>query len=135
MVLGILGMHQLSTGHDMATGPTVPAASATVPTVGSGEHGRAGAMPAVAGHPDGPVDGRTTDGGLGGACPGCADHQMALGSCLLALSLLVLTWLLVPPRPRHVPPFLVSLLAPKLSSVAGRLVPPLSLAELSLLRT
>jgi hypothetical protein len=61
---------------------------------------------------------------------------MALGSCLLALTLLVLSWLLVPPRPTHVLPSLLPRLTSAVAvSTVGRLVPPLSLAELSLLRT
>ena len=94
-------------------------------------------LPAVAAdHPTDHTSAGMTGGGPGDACPDCADHQMAFGSCLLALTLLVLSWSLIPPRVRHLPPFLLPRLAPTMVGPAlGRLVPPLSLAELSLRRT
>ena len=73
---------------------------------------------------------------VGDDCLTCGDHEMALGSCLLALTLLVLGWLLLPPRLRLVPPFLrprlaIALVRPNYV----RIVPALSLTELSLRRT
>ena len=142
VVLGIVGMHQMAFGHDMAVGPTAASAQ--------GEHAghQAAEMGSMAaGHAGGHAGPSTfsstsssgTGTGTGDGCPGCPDHQMALGSCLLALTLLVLRWLLALPRPARVLPFLLPRLT-RLSRlvtpfVAGRLVPPLSLAELSVLRT
>lgn len=78
-------------------------------------------------------------GGPGGApgepgCPGCGEHSMALGACLLALTLLVGSWPLLLPRARLLPPTLRLRLAPTVDLVARR-IPALSLAELSILRT
>ncbi len=142
MTLGVVGMHQLSIGHDVATGPSDvhthldTTANADVAVLTSSLVPNAD----MAGHP---ADGRpstalTQDGARGGgnACPSCDDHQMAFGSCLLALTLLVISWMLIPPRLRHLPPFLLprSALAAVGPTVA-RLVPALSLMELSLRRT
>lgn len=146
VVLGIVGMHQMAFGHDMAVGPTA------ISTQGGHAGDHAGHQAAemgsmTAGHAGGHAGPSTfsstsssgTGTGTGDGCPGCPDHQMALGSCLLALTLLVLRWLLAPPRPARVLPFLLLRLT-RLARlvtpfVAGRLVPPLSLAELSVLRT
>jgi hypothetical protein len=119
---------------DIATGPVSSGVHAEV-----AHHGDStGAMlPAIAA--DHLADHTTvgmTGGGPVDACPDCADHQMAFGSCLLALTLLVLSWSLIPPRLRHLPPFLLPRLAPTMIGPAVvRLVPPLSLAELSVRRT
>jgi hypothetical protein len=67
-------------------------------------------------------------------CPDCDEHSMALGACLLALTLLVLSWPLLLPRARPLPPMLRLRLAPAVVLVARR-IPALSLAELSILRT
>lgn len=133
VALSVVGMHQLSVGHDVATGPADSPAH-----VESAPHSHHGDETVPLAASDHPAD-HTTAGiarGLGDACPDCADHQMAFGSCLLALTLLVLSWSLAPPRLRHLPPFLLPRLAPTMIGPAlGRLVPPLSLAELSLRRT
>jgi len=78
----------------------------------------------------------TDRGGSAGddTCPGCGEHSMALGACLLALSLLVLSWLLPPPRGRLLPPMLRLRVVAAVVLVLRR-VPPLTLAELSILRT
>lgn len=132
VVLSIVGMHQLSVGHDVATGPTTSSHAESV-------HGaEPGAMlpTAMAEHTGDHFNPGTPTGVPGGVCPDCADHQMALGSCLLALTLLVLSWLLAPPRACRVLPFLLPRLAPAVVvSTVARLVPSLSLAELSVLRT
>lgn len=66
-------------------------------------------------------------------CPACGGHTMALGSCLLALTLLVLSWWFAPPRSRLA---LQTLWRPApVPAMVGRRVPSLSLAELSILRT
>lgn len=134
LTLGVVGMHQLSADHDVLTGQPVV----------SGQ-------PGVAAHLDHEVSATATDhhrapaeaepvtnaaGSGESGCAGCAGHQMVVSTCLLALTLLVLTWLLAPPRLRHLPPFLL----PRLSHISagstlGRLVPSLTLTELSLRRT
>ena len=138
VVLSIVGMHQLSLGHDVAVGPA-PVAHAPVAQAGTAARvlsgGEMGPV-AMAALPSGHDAMGMTNGDMGGVCPDCDHHQMALGSCLLALTLLVLGWLLAPPRPTHVSPFLLPTLVLRAAvSSTGRLVPPLSLAELSLLRT
>ena len=118
VMLSIVGMHQLSVGHDVATGGQHGVA--TGGQHGAHEHAAASnhldstahshgsdVVMAVAG-----VDvsaGHPTSGGAGlaaGDCLTCRDHNMALGSCLLALTLLVLSWALLPPPLRQLPPFL-----------------------------
>lgn len=139
VTLSVVGMHQLSIGHEVPTIQTVRHAHS-----GDGAHkdsfDDAGDRAAplveadhVLAHPSTPV----ADGAAAGAaCSDCGEHQMLFGSCLLALSLLVLTWMLAPPRLRQLPPFLVPrLAAARLGPVLGRVVPPLSLTELSLRRT
>ena len=139
VVLGIVGMHQMALGHDMASGPTAsPTQGAHLEHSGPGEIAPMAAEHA-AGHADAVTSGSGNGPGTGGACSDCPDHQMAFGSCLLALTLLVIRWLLAPPRTARVLPFLLLRLAPLSQPVtpfiAGRLIPPLSLAELSVLRT
>ena len=133
VTLGVVGMHQLSVDHDAAPGRSV--VSSRAGDVAHPAH-NAGATPAD--HLL-QVSGGSASAGAGSAeeaCPGCADHQMVLTSCLLALTLLVLTWLLTPPRLRHLPPFLLPrLTAATAGSTLGRLVPSLTLTELSLRRT
>lgn len=134
VVLSIVGMHQLSVGHDMATGPA--ASTVQAESVEDVHRGGTTLAHAVAEQAGDHLDTGVSGGGPDDACPDCGQHPMAFGSCLLALTLLVLRWLLAPPKPRHVPPRLV----PRLASIAlrpavGRRIPPLSLAELSLLRT
>ena len=68
-------------------------------------------------------------------CAGCGDHVVGPGTCLLALTLLVLFWFLHLPRPRSLPP----LRRRSGSSVASPRRRPriraLSFLELSILRT
>jgi len=134
VTLSIVGMHQLSVGHEVATGQTAHAHFHAVPHA---HHSGAQAMQGVATAAQ--AVHRTSEAGVdaaGSACPDCPDHRMALGTCLLALTLLVLSWTPVPPRFRHLPPFLLPRVAPyALAWVVGRLVPSLSLTELSLRRT
>ena len=134
LTLGVVGMHQLSVDHDVSTGqsvvsgqPSSAAHSAYEAGATATDHHRpqAGAEPATGAAGSDEQD-----------CPSCAGHQMALSTCLLALTLLVLTWLLAPPRLRHLPPFLLPRLAYTSAVTAlGRLVPSLTLTELSLRRT
>lgn len=76
----------------------------------------------------------SSGGSLGNDYPGCGGHSMALGACLLALTLLVLSWWLAPPRVRHLPPRMLWRPA-TVATLLGRWVPARSLAELSVLRT
>ena len=169
VVLGVVGMHQLSLGHDLAT----PAATGGHPERGAGHHDGVqhdGAQTDGADHASrGPHEAaRSMDsadaiayamapaaqdqtgasqrvGGPaaawagspsaeGDACPGCGQHSMAFSTCLLALTLLVLTWLLTPPQIRHLPPRWLR--QPATAAVLiGRQLPAKSLMELSILRT
>ena len=140
LTLGIVGMHQLSVGHDVATGQANRHAHTDTAASGPVE---------AAPHGHGTAEGALADlhllaasaatGGVGAGnegCTTCDDHEMAFGSCLLALTLLVLSWFLRPPRLRHLPPFLLPRLAPAMiRPTLSRLVPSLSLTELSLRRT
>lgn len=139
LTLSIVGMHQLSVGHDAATGQASHQAHTDTAASGPVE---------AAPHGHGPAEVALADSHLlaaaaasvGGAsyeiCPTCDDHKMALGSCLLALTLLVFTWFVRPPPLRHVPPFLLPRLAPAMiRPTLSRLVPSLSFTELSLRRT
>jgi hypothetical protein len=135
VALSVVGMHQLSVGHEVATSQT-------------GHHAHTGdgardvhtdemAVSVVEASEAAEHVSAAAGGGVAGdACPDCGEHQMLFGSCLLALSLLVLSWMLAPPRLRQLPPFLLPRLASaRLGPVLGRVVPPLSLTELSLRRT
>lgn len=134
VALGVVGMHQLSLGHTFATPPL------------AGAHQHSGAQPSTAEGYDHPGYAQhlghsatgMPDDGMGGSstdhCPGCGGHSMALGACLLALTLLVLSWWLAPPRVRRLPPRMLWRPA-TVGTFLGRWVPSLSLAELSVLRT
>lgn len=139
IMLGIVGMHQLSVGHDMATGSQASyhehAETAGPPHTAAHSHGSDSVMSAAG--LDLPAS-HAVSGGAGLAaddCSACGHHDMALRSCLLALTLLVLSWLLLPPRQRQLPPFLRLRRAPAVIQPAWvRVVPSLSLTELSLRR-
>lgn len=133
VVLSVVGMHQLSSGHDFVT-----------PSVGTHLHSDAPAsMDDDRERPGGALtmDKNSTqiqlDRGSGSSpgteCPGCGGHRMAVGTCLLALTLLVLSWCLAPPGVRHLPPRMLWRPA-TVAILLGRWVPALSLAELSVLR-
>jgi hypothetical protein len=134
VVLGVVGMHQLSSGHDLVT-----------PSVGAHQHVSAhpsmgvqrtwpGQPPNVGTIAAGIQPHTSSGGSLGEDCPGCGGHSLALGACLLALTLLVLSWCLAPPRVRHLPPRMLWHPGTVLT-LLGRWLPALSLAQLSLLRT
>jgi hypothetical protein len=140
LTLGIVGMHQLSVGHDVATGQASGHAHAETAASGPVEavpHGHGPAEVALADSHLLAASAATDVGGYGDeGCLTCDDHEMAFRSCLLALTLLVFSWLLRPPRLRHLPPFLLPRLAPAMIRLTlSRLVPSLSLTELSLRRT
>ena len=170
VVLGVVGMHQLSLGHDFAT----PAAAGGHPERGAGHHNgvrhdvaqlmegadlgsrgpheattgadSAGASGyAIAPTTHNQINASTRVGGpaaaWGGspsagddACPSCGQHSMAFSTCLLAMTLLVLTWLLTPPQVRHLPPRWLWQPA-TVAVLVGRPLPAMSLTELSILRT
>ena len=140
LTMGIVGMHQLSVGHDVATGQANRHAH-----TGTAASGPLGAVP----HGHAPADGALPDshllaasaptsvsGAVDHGCPTCDDHETVFESCLLALTLLVFSWLLRPPRLRHRPPSLLPRPAPAtVRPTLSRRVPSLSLTELSLRRT
>lgn len=70
----------------------------------------------------------------GDACPDCGQHSMAFGACLVAMTLLVLTWLLRRPRVQPLPPRWLRQPA-TVTVLVGRVLPALSLTELSVRRT
>lgn len=115
VALTVVGMHQLSFGHLFVTGAgSVGDAHAHSTTSHSAlaalADGHSAAMTSAASMP---ISGRGEVGagaaGMGssvaGGCAGCGDHVMGPGTCLLALTLLVLFWFLQLPRPRSLPPF------------------------------
>ena len=170
VVLGVVGMHQLSLGHDFAT----PAAAGGHPERGAGHHD--GVQHEVAQQMDGadrasrgpheavisvdsagaiayaiaPAAQNQTNAGQrvggsaaasggfpsaeGDACPGCGQHSMAFSACLLAMTLLVLSWLLTPPQIRNLPPRW-RWQSVTVAVLVGRPLPAMSLTELSILRT
>jgi hypothetical protein len=166
VVLGVVGMHQLSLGHDFAAPPAAGgdhhgAAHHAVQPEGARQmvgtvlaaHGPhtapmsadpTGSLTVAMGGQDQTDSGQKIDaptatwGGpssVGGdACPDCGHHSMAFSTCLLAMTLLVLTWLLTPPQVRHLPPRWLWRPA-TVAVLVGRPLPALSLAELSILRT
>jgi len=144
IVLSVIGMHQLSSGHFFAA----PAAATAHqhPTSGHADGAAhvedlvhaSGAQDAAAGtvvSADIGASAGTSDGlsGNGDGCAGCANHTMAFTVCLLALTLLTLSWWLAPPQVRHLPR--LKWRPHTMATVVSRPVPALSLAELCLLRT
>lgn len=144
VALSVIGMHQLSSGHSFAA-----------PAVATQQHAAAGHAHAEAHVGDlaprsggahdtkasaeawGPAEvSAGSSGGLlvdGDGCAGCASHT-AFTVCLLALTLLMMSWWLAPPRVRPLPPQ-PRRLPNTVATVVSRQVPPLSLGELCILRT
>ena len=144
VVLGVVGMHQLSFGHSLATPPAADSHEhgATHPHAvhnQAAEHATAGGVQDKQANAGRRISERAatwggSSSGGGDACPGCGQHSMAFSACLLALTLLVLTWLLTPPQVRHLPPRWRWQPA-TVAVLAGRPLPAMSLTELSILRT
>lgn len=136
IVFSVVGMHQLSLSHSFAI-PTVTGQHEATADAGSGSS-QHDSMAMGVSEPAGqfvevpvmPAGSWSEDD----ACPGCGGHSMGFTACLLALTLLVLFWWLVPPRVRCLPPRPVWRLAAVMAVLARR-VPALSLTELSILRT
>ncbi|MBA3529977.1 MAG: hypothetical protein H0T91_11850 [Propionibacteriaceae bacterium] len=149
--LSLVGMHQLSINHAFAT------AELTSQTAGDTRaHHHADRVHQRGTADAGVLDERVMDEGRSGSatikasvtmmpaammddvtdgdCATCGSHAMLFASCLLALTLLVLSWQLRHPRWRPVPFFLTRPPTPSVSSL-GRRRPPLSVVELSLRRT
>jgi hypothetical protein len=142
VALSVVGMHQLSSGHFFAA----PATAHQHPTSGhahgaghvadlvhaSGAQGTAAGTVVTA---DIGASAGTSSGlsGVGDGCAGCPDHTMAFTVCLLALTLLTLSWWLAPPQVRHLPR--LKWRPNTMATVVSRPVPALSLAELCVLRT
>lgn len=145
VALSVVGMHQLSFGHALAT-PTAGdhqrtaaaqfgSARSTHRAVSNADEAHQKGMAGVAAGSQVGLSFPTpnTSTGYDEGCPGCSHHSMTFSSCLLALTLLVSAWGLAPPRVRLLPP---RLRRPTTAlALLGRRVPPLSLAELSILRT
>lgn len=124
---GLLAMHQLSVGH-AAVDPSDDAWATTAHHAPVGEHG------AASDQHEQPSDQHEQPTGPG--CVGCADHGMTMISCLAAIGLLIMTWLL---RPRHRPgtrPMITLRSSPPTASMlAGWRRRPMSLLELEISRT
>ncbi|MCW2811368.1 MAG: hypothetical protein JWP61_1826 [Friedmanniella sp.] len=132
VVLGVIGMHQLSLGHHLGT----PSLAVEMEHGGEGSHLHPGqgeqpvldvSVPAAA-------TWSGSSSGDGDGCPGCGDHRTAVSVCLLATTLVVLTWLLTPPGVRPFPPRWRSRPATPIV-LRGRPLRALSRSELSILRT
>jgi hypothetical protein len=67
-------------------------------------------------------------------CPGCPDHRAMALTCLAALVMMALSWVLAQPSERRVARLRRSLLQPRLPAVRWHPL-PLSLVELSVSRT
>ena len=152
VAFSIVGMHQLSLNHELAAPSSSIVSAAAATNVGhqhssAHDHDTAGHVTGAgsaslgdveySGQP-GPRAVDPPNGSFGDGhennCPGCSSHSMAFGACLLAFTLLVLSWWLAPPRARLLPPRLLARPLPLITPVRRR-VPPLSLTELSILRT
>lgn len=137
VALAVVGMHQLSFGHLLVTpsdahthaashrAAVAPHSHVQMASDANPTHGQATGSPYSLGA-------QQTDDD---ACPGCGDHTMGLGACLLALTLLVLFWVLRLPTTRPLPP-LRRWRPPAVPAASRHLrVHALSLTELSILRT
>lgn len=155
----VVGMHQLSSDHTLATadsGPLHHAGALQAMTAGGPGD------PGLGGHPgdhagDEMVTAITdTTGSLSAAsvtgtviataatwvtsnsgdegCASCGSHVMLMASCLLALTMVVASWLLRLPR-AHTLPWRPIGLSTIVTTGRFRIRPPLSLVELSLRRT
>ena len=151
VAFSIIGMHQLSLDHELAAPASTTVSAAVAPNVGhqhsaAHEHETVGQVTGSGAaslgvlEPSGQHGSKAVDppdessGGHEDGCAGCGSHTMAFGACLLAFTLLVLSWCLAPPRVRLLPPRLLARSTILISPVHRRL-PALSLAELSILRT
>ena len=129
IALSLLAMHQLSSNHTVAgTGAPWDAAGGveSVAVTGVESHHLA----------DGHWHPAATEGrsSAGSDCPGCADHRAMVLTCLAALILLVVGWVLVQPFAwRGVR--LRRLMRPPTTTPRTWTPPTLSLAELSVSRT
>ncbi len=137
VAFSVVGMHQLSLSHSFAV-PTATGQHEATADAGSGSS-QHDTMAMGVSKPAGQfaeVPVMTPDGSWSedDACPGCGGHPMGFTACLLALTLLVLFWWLVPPRVRRLPPKPSRRLA-AVMAVPARRVPALSMTELSILRT
>jgi hypothetical protein len=138
VALSLLAMHQMSVNHTAAD-PKPPAVS----SVSADRHAAGPAhshaeSAAVAHTPAGTVQVAAGDRSLTAledSCPGCAEHHSMALTCLVALTLLAVAWLL------RVPVRWPGLLARRpmralLQTWRSRWIPPpLSLVELSISRT
>jgi hypothetical protein len=129
--LSVLAMHQLAVNHSFAAPATsgshvtqhrplaVETQQYTLTVLSTGDYGSSPTLHSAGADP---------------CWPDCgADHEISVLSCVLALTLLVLPWLLSPPRECR-PRVPVALRLPAVTQANYRKRAP-SLAELSVLRT
>ena len=128
VALSLLAMHQMSVNHTAAASSNTVLAAVTgghTDDVGAAHHiGDLAPVSATTGV-DPAVDG----------CPGCTEHHVMALTCLVALALLAVTWLLRGPAPwTGWQPRRWAAAAQPVAHVRWR-PPPLSLVELSISRT
>jgi hypothetical protein len=129
VALSLRAMHQLSADHTAADPHVSAHAAGTVSQLRHDQMGTASSDHAHlvtsswAGHPS-----QATD------CPGCPDHRAMALTCLAALVMMALSWVLAQPSERRVARLRRSLLQPRLPAVRWHPL-PLSLVELSVSRT
>ena len=130
--LSMLAMHQLAVNHSFAR-PDTTEVHATHDhgfALGMQQAGRTGHATTHIGALRLAVAGSNAN-----SCwPDCGDHQISVLSCLLALTLLMLSWLLAPPRERRQTSSAELRPTPRVVHSNNRRV-SLSLAELSVRRT
>lgn len=138
LVLGLLSLHSSALSSAMTHhvgvhhGASEPAAHGPVPARSPGLVGQSVAPVRAASV----LSAEPGSRGLGAdqECPGgCPHHHLTVGACLLALTLLVFSWRLLPPRLRLRPPQPAPTIPPRLL-LRPRRVPVLRLAELTVLR-
>jgi len=133
IAMSVLGMHQLSVHHAFAAPPTGSdahhAAVVVMPDMGqesAADHN----------HEAGTVLESSLASASGSElCPsGCDDHRLLVVTCLLALTLLVTSWLLRPPGSRPLPSSAAWRRSRTMSPPCRRR-PALTLVELAVRRT
>lgn len=145
VALAVVGMHQLSLGHLFVTGagsvddPHAHSTSSYSALAASADS-HSTAMTSAASMPmSAHAEVGAVAAGMGSSvedgCAGCGDHVMGPGTCLLALTLLVLFWFLRLPRPRSLPPLRRRSGSSVVLPCRRPRIRALSFLELSILRT
>jgi hypothetical protein len=131
VALSVLGMHQLSVDHMVATPDYPSGVTGQVAFESDKSRSSVGAEMASAQRSASHLEPTESDR----SCPGCGGHDAMIMTCLLALTLLVVGWLLIPPRSRWITTFLAAWWVVTATVHLGWRRPALTLAELSLRRS